>query len=359
MQDILRFLNSKDVESYWRKTGFDKKCTPQQAAFVIWNSRKVTLEDKFKAWEQLIGESDDCPVASPAQCARMNIAEELSGSLHAFLRAYIALNKKIIEEFYRNGDNAVYSFKVYYRGDADWHEDGQIYAAAEDCFAAVNYDKDLVPLIEAVKIRKQWVGVRKQTELSVLPDKTILGVDADGLPEEQLDLFQAFEWMWFNFPTPFKRGDIVVSDFTPFGWRIYADEPFVLSSLCTWGSEEYKLNGIPDKCNEYKYADERIARLAESGDISDMTAHGYFQTDDGGIYYECMHNYLDLEYYREKPQGNRRILVALSNFLKGGIEEELLLNTYLTIMTEEMCKQYRQKLSAFTKEGLRLAGFEE
>ncbi len=45
-----------------------------------------------------------------------------------------------------------------------------------------------------------------------------------------------------------------------------------------------------------------------------MTAHGYFQWDDGSVYWECMHHYLDLEYYREEPQGIRRILKAFSSF---------------------------------------------
>lgn len=357
--DIAYYLNSKDIERYWRKTGFDKKCTPQQAAFVIWNSRKVSLEDKFKAWEQLIEESDDCPVASPAQCDNMDIPKELSGSLHAFLRAYIALNKKIIDEFYRKGDSAVYSYRVYYKGDSDWHEDGMIYSSAEGCFSNINADEDLIPSIVALRIKKQWTDVNKYIELAVQPDRTVIDIDFGGLQEEQMNLLQAFEWMWFAFPTPFKRGDIVVSNFTPFGWNICADEPFVLSSLCTWGSNEYKLNGIPDKNNAYKYADRGVVMHAEHGDITDMTAHGYFQTDDGGLYYECMHNYLDLEYYRKKPAGIRRMLAALSSFLKGEIGEELLLNTYLTVMAEETSKQYRQKLSAFTKEGLRLAGFDE
>ena len=36
MFDITKFLNSKAVAEYWKKIGFDERCTPQQAAFVIW-----------------------------------------------------------------------------------------------------------------------------------------------------------------------------------------------------------------------------------------------------------------------------------------------------------------------------------
>lgn len=46
MFDITEYLNSKDVADYWKKIGFNERCTPQQAAFVIWNSRKAALKEK-------------------------------------------------------------------------------------------------------------------------------------------------------------------------------------------------------------------------------------------------------------------------------------------------------------------------
>ena len=139
-----------------------------------------------------------------------------------------------------------------------------------------------------------------------------MDIDAQELNEAENNLLQAFEWMWFDFPTPFGKGDIVVSKYSPWGWNLYADEPFVLMLLCSWGSND--------------------------------------------IYYECMHHYLDLEYYREKPQGTRRILKAFSSFEKEEIDSDLLAIAYYTIMEEERIKQEKERLSCFTDEGLRLAG---
>lgn len=87
-----------------------------------------------------------------------------------------------------------------------------------------------------------------------------------------------------------------------------------------------------------------------------MTAYGYFQNEDGCIYYECMHHYLDLEYYREEPQGVRRILKAFSSFEKEEIGSDLLAISYHIIMEEERIKREKKQRSCFTDEGLRLVG---
>ena len=85
MFDITEYLNSKDVADYWKKIGFNERCTPQQAAFIIWNSRKVSLDEKISAWERLLDEENDCPLASERQCKNMDLPAHLTGSLHNFL----------------------------------------------------------------------------------------------------------------------------------------------------------------------------------------------------------------------------------------------------------------------------------
>ena len=356
MIDTASFLNSKDIADYWYKIGYNSCCTPPESAFVIWNNRTKIMVEKMTAWRRLIAETIDCPIASKEQCLRMGLPDALTGSLHEFLKAYIRLLQKLVGTFYRDGDKAVYSYRVCYEGDSDWYEGRLLYSEAKECFAAVNAEEDLIPSIVGVQIKKQWIGENKQITLTTQADRTVLDVDADGLEEADMNLLQAFEWMWFAFPTPFKRGDIVVSKYTPFGWNLFTEEPFVLINLCSWGSEDYKTNGIPEEMGCYKTADRRIARYKECGDGSDMTAHGCFQNEDGSIYYECMHCYLDLEYYRKEPKGIRRILKAVSSFEKGELGSDLFAIAYHTLMDEERVKREKEQLSCFTDEGLRLAG---
>ena len=93
-------------------------------------------------------------------------------------------------------------------------------------------------------------------------------------------------------------------------------------------------------------------------DNSDMNAWGYFQNEDSGeIYHECMENYMDCEYYRGDLSGKRRVLTAMSNFLKGKIDACLFARAYHQILLEEAAKDSRPR--SITDEGLRLAGLLE
>ena len=70
-----------------------------------------------------------------------------------------------------------------------------------------------------------------------------------------------------------------------------------------------------------------------------MTAYGYFQNENGEVFYECMHDYFSLDYYHEKLVGKQRILTALANYLKEEISIDLLMNAYHIILDEENVKK--------------------
>lgn len=107
-----------------------------------------------------------------------------------------------------------------------------------------------------------------------------------------------------------------------------------------------KRNGYFDKDGRYAQADRQLRYHRECADGSDMTAHGYFQNEDGSMYWECMHRYLDLEYYREEPQSIRRILKAFSSFEKGEIGSDLLAIAYQTLIEEEGQKETEKHFPA-------------
>ena len=216
--------------------------------------------------------------------------------------------------------------------------------------------EELIAVQSGIQLTKQWIGENRTITLSVKADKTVINISAQELEEAEHDLLQAFEYMWFDFPTPFGKGDIVVSKYSPFGYNLFGNEPFVLTNLCSWGSQELKINGYSDKDGRYAYADRQLRYHRKNADETDMTAYGYFQWEDGRVYYECMHHYLDLEYYREEPQGIRRILKAFSSFEKEEIGSDLLAIAYHVILEEEKNKRERESLSCFTDEGLHLAG---
>ena len=131
-----------------------------------------------------------------------------------------------------------------------------------------------------------------------------------------------FEWLWFDFPTPFVKGDIV---YDPCRTRLgpLCSGPFVMSDEGALG----------------RLTEQHKARLKESGDTTDMCTGGYFQDEDGGLYYETSNsNYMDLEYCPEELlTGVKRIQIALGNFLKGKIDIDLLVRAYHQIRAQESC----------------------
>jgi hypothetical protein len=146
--------------------------------------------------------------------------------------------------------------------------------------------------------------------------------------------------MWIRLPTPFKRGDIVTA---PTGWRlpptVYEgyEGPFVLDDICYWNKGE---NGEYEGC-----------------DSSDMHAHGYWVDEDGMVASQFMYAYQDIEYYRGELIGDLRMLTAISNFMKGEINDcALLLNAYEVVRNERYLRDSQLAMNMFNDRRIGLTG---
>ena len=145
-------------------------------------------------------------------------------------------------------------------------------------------------------------------------------------------MYGFFFELWFAFPTPFKKGDIVYDPKK--NEEDYCQGPFVLTETAA---------------NVFRKMGQRMH------DAKDMTAYGYFQKEDGTLYAECMHNYMDLErYLEEKLTGKKRILKALGNHLKGEIDAVLFARAYHQILLDESARESLPR--DITDEGMWLAG---
>ncbi len=152
------------------------------------------------------------------------------------------------------------------------------------------------------------------------------------LSNKEEEIIESFEQVCFVCPTPFKKGDIV--------WipSYEEDEPFVF--LHAWYEDM-------DKESRIKYIN--------THDSSDMVAYGYFLNKAGSIFFDCIHDYLSLEYYSGSFEGKKRILKAVSNFLKEELDLGSILNAYHIIMNEERANEIKGHM-CLTEEGLHLAG---
>ena len=139
-------------------------------------------------------------------------------------------------------------------------------------------------------------------------------------------------------PTPFKRGDILVSKCdTPFmeNCLLNKETVFVLDWMITWR----------ENFSKYK-----------TGDSSDMQGTGYFMRDDDTINFilENQHCYDMWEYYEGELKGRNRILKAISSLLKNEINLELFIYAYEQMKIENHANGF---MDWFTDEGLEKVGF--
>ncbi len=99
--NFYRFIDSADVRGYLEEKQY--AFSPLEAAFVVWQSRVATLEEKHAAWREIIETMPDTDIS----CKRWKAPRE---SLHAFLRDYMALEDRLIRGFYDSTGLHAYSY---------------------------------------------------------------------------------------------------------------------------------------------------------------------------------------------------------------------------------------------------------
>lgn len=320
--NIFKYINSEDIQKHLEKINY--KFTSLEAAWLIYQCKSITLKEKQTAFNELIDTMPDCEIER-----RNNTVPQKS--LHKFLKKYISLENRYIAEFY-SAQNSIYKLEYIFKDDSEWYADG-LYSSFQDLKNVAEATENVVK-IRCEKLIPNQINNRMTACFS--NNFEILDIHIDYMPCTDYDIYYGvFGGLFFDFPTPFKKGDIVCDKFNKDG---VCGGPFVLTEI---GLSRFK--------------DEEVVK--KHGDNSDMNAEGYFQSEDGSVYYEVMYNYMDLEYYREKPTGTKRVLTALSNYEKGEISLTLLLNAYRCILNNEITE--RSKPNGFTEKGLYLAGILE
>lgn len=321
MVNVLDFINSKDIREHLKNIGY--KCNLLEAGWIINHSGNHTLDEKMAAWNWLIGNMDDCEVPERINCSYRN-------SFHDALKDYMDMINCRIARFNKEGTKVAYSYEYLLGWDYDWIRGEHLYPSVDICWACIEDDleEDLDNVIE-VRITKEVINnAGESMTVSFNNRKKILDVMAVPLNDEEEDLERFFfDGMWFDFPVPFEKGDVVVRyDENRYPGRRFTKGPLVLDDITPWYiarlDEERRNSFIEGK----------------NGDGTDMNAWGYFQ-DDRRICREVMFNYMDLELYRGPFDGKRRLLKALSSYVKNRIGLDLLLNTYRKVIVDELAEE--------------------
>lgn len=326
--EIYDFINSKDIKTHWKNINYVP--TAVESAWLIWQSKDHTLEEKHAVWQNILDNSEDCLIPK----GRFNL---LPRWLHPFLREYMKIENYLIKEFFREEPNAVYFYRECFEDDErkDWYDESILFCTFGEACAHAKSERDLAPpsFVEFVKIyigekgKQLFVRFNLEDEIVRVDERNYLVFETDA------EIFQTvFRNMWFSFPTPFKKGDIVKTVLGKYARPTTFADLFVLTSVCT-----------------------EVDRPMIDG--SDMTAYGYFVGSMGEVYYECIHNYMDLEYVHSELCDEERLLIPISRYLKDEIDLVLLLGAQRIMLCENEARNVYGLLN-YTKEGKRIAGIE-
>lgn len=349
--DIINFINSKDIRNHLHNIVY--KLRTDEAAFIVYYSRRP-FEEKIEAWNWI---ADNMPNTS-------RIAHRQT--IHNFryvLREFIKLQQAKITRFKENPNNEyVYTFSYF---SIDEREEGQYYYTSFDslveailrynndedttdkmrrlevCKCKLNDDEygpcDKVKLTDAGKISDIYINSKHHPDIY------------NGNVQDDMDLFDVdimFEMMFFNIPTPFERGDILINRYD-----FHSDlPPVVLDSMINW--DEKKLEEHHQKW--YRH-DEWLSRAESSNDYTDMNAYVYSYSDKYGIHDADLvpDFYLDYERYDGELKDGYRCLKALSALMKHEINEEMYSFAISRIRDEE---KITQACCRWSKEALEKVG---
>lgn len=353
--NILPFLNSRAIAEHWEKIGYAPAA--EEAAFLIHKSRNRTLREKQEAYREIIETMPD--VSLPERLHYPAVP-----SLHAFLWDYMNEEDRLLERF-MDPNGGVYQFEAYSASIYGGVDQSMIYPSFSGCVKKLRDCGRYESLVSADVTRQTFGSENPLTKdcitVRLNAQMEITSVDTYDSEDRFSEWNDFFDNRWFAFPTPFCRGDIVYSENV--GHTHVGCDVFVLQELSCWGSKELQSNGIPDEksyakgLTYYQWRDRRLEDLRKDGDAIDMTAAATFRNPDGTLYDEVMHDYLDLDFYREKPKGADRILIPVSNFFKGKINETELITATHILQTELYLDQIKQV--SYTEEGLKLMGVKE
>ena len=336
--DFYRFINSKDIREYHREIGY--RYNAAEAAWLVYQCKDADVNEKHTAWKWIINNMEDYEVGERANYRTYS-------SVKKMLKEYIKLEDRLLGEFFTDDKSfGVYSYSEMYEDEDDcewsdkWSDNDCLYASLSKCFDAISKDEDIV----RYRIRKRYLECNKEITVTFdLADKYYFNLAYDAnwdAADEEVNLKWAFMGMWFDFPTPFRKGDIIWDPEWPDN-RGCCSGAFVNLGVGLDGIESERV-----KENIRKY-----------GDDSDMTAGGYFACANGQIYREVTPNYMDMEFYPKRPAGAIRTLIPISNFLRGQIDLDLCVRAYHQIMTETMAGD--AKVQDYLDDGLVLAGLKD
>ena len=277
-KEICEFINSKDIAKYLFDIHYN--FSSLEAAWLINQCKRLNMAQKHAAWTRLINENKDMP-AKWAIIKRLESYSDVT-SVFELLERCMKLEKELLAEFLLDDEDFVYTYECYSNFDACWTEyDGTIfrnidilYESIETCnYDAGLYDEDPINCNDIIRITRHMLDmpdfITMDFNINRIPMRLVRDEMMHRGHYDKYYILRIFDDMWFNFPVPFKKGDMVY---------LKSVGPFELEATTY------------DHCKE----DPKYVGF----DTTDMNAWGLFKNKAGVAYHEVTDHLMDLEYYK-------------------------------------------------------------
>lgn len=299
--DIYQYINSAAMRKHLKDIGY--QFNTLEAAWLIYNCDRLNLCERHEAWKNVLKTMPDMAV----DCREWSLSQD---SIHQSLIRYMETEKQIIITVKTSHGHFVFELQ---------EDNGNKISFRESCYDNYTAGSFSELMKKRSKLFEEYHYNGVKTVVLFSSDETngtlrlvfdtddqMLSAEAFGINESDI-LFDSFDNLWFAFPTPFKKYDIVWDPKRPYNSGLWGG-PFLLTQTA------YDI---------YQRTGKKM-----QGSL-DMTAYGYFQDEHGNLYNDCMHDYTSLEYYPiGRLCGYQRILIELREYLNGKTDIVHFVRTY-------------------------------
>ena len=304
--NIYELVNSRDIREHWEKISFVPNAL--ETAWLIWQSRKLTIAQKHSAWEEIISNMPDCQIPPSS-------LHHGKPSLKSYLRELMDKENEARKDFFRASKTAYYNGTLYTTSSSCW--DPAAFTTFEACIEHLdNYESD------PKKIPRYEITKFKLVDQEYIEEYTaVFDHNMNMRSIESMYFDNIFSKLYFSFPHPFEKGDVLVRSQNK-------TTTIAVENPCWENVVVYLSHGCENDPSQATY--------------EDMKLKGYFGCFDG-VRLESKHSYLDFEFVKGKLEGTNRFLTITSEFLKGKLDISDYAEMYHLIKVD-MVHDYKSEL---------------
>jgi len=304
--NIYELVNSRDIREHWKKISFVPNAL--ETAWLIWQSRKLTVAQKHSAWEEIISNMPDCQIPPSS-------LYHGKPSLKSYLRELMDKENEARKDFFRASKTAYYNGTLYTTSSSCW--DPAAFTTFEACIEHLdNYESD------PKKIPRYEITKFKLVDQEYIEEYTaVFDYNMNMRSIESMYFDNIFSKLYFSFPHPFEKGDVLVRSQNK-------TTTIAVENPCWENVVVYLSCGCENDLSQATY--------------EDMKLRGYFGCFDG-VRLESKHSYLDFEFVKGKLEGTNRFLTITSEFLKGKLDISDYAEMYHLIKVD-MVHDYKSEL---------------